>query len=86
MDIYEKQKLEKDRFIFLIRTLTLAILLGLSIVYMGGTLWGIIRTVVIGIVTLFIFICFLMKKTGKTLASLCLVLLAICYTWLFLSV
>lgn len=85
MTIYERQHAEKERFIFLIRTLTMIILAVISFLYMGGSLFGMIRTGVIAAGAIFYLVCFLLKKSGEGLAKVCLIILAICYAWLFLT-
>lgn len=85
MNIYERQKQEKERFIFLIRTVALVVFAILSFVYMGGTLHGIIRTAFMGAAALFMIICYVLKKSSKGLSTICLVLMAGTFTWLFLS-
>ena len=85
MNIYERQKQEKERFIFLIRTVALIVFAILSFVYMGGTLHGIIRTAFMGAAALFMIICYVLKKSSKGLSTICLVLMAGTFTWLFLS-
>ena len=85
MNIYERQKLEKERFIFLIRTVALIVFAILSFVYMGGTLHGIIRTAFMGAAAVFMIICYVLKKSSKGLSTICLVLMAGTFTWLFLS-
>lgn len=86
MSIYERQKIEKDRFILLIRSLALVVFAALSALYMGGTLHGIIRTAFIGVCAVFCFILYFMKKSGDGISKICLIILAICFTWLFLTV
>ena len=85
MTIYERQNAEKERFIFLIRTITMFIMAILSFLYMGGSLFAIIRTGYIGVGALFCLICYLAKKSGGGLAKLCLILVASAYIWLFLT-
>ena len=85
MNIYERQKQEKERFIFLIRTVALIVFAILSFVYMGGTLHGIIRTAFMGAAAVFMIICYVLKKSSKGLSTICLVLMAGTFTWLLLS-
>ena len=85
MTIYERQHAEKERFIFLIRTITMLIMAVLSFVYMGGSILGMIRTGFIGAGAIFCLICYLAKKTGEGFSKLCLILVAVAYIWLFLT-
>nr|MCR4611065.1 hypothetical protein [Lachnospiraceae bacterium] len=85
MTIYERQKVKKDRFIFMIRTITMIIMAVISAVYMNG-MFAMIRTGFIAATALFCLICFLAKKNGPVIAKICLIFLALAYAWLFLSV
>lgn len=85
MNIYERQKQEKERFIFLIRTVALIVFAILSFVYMGGTLHGIIRTAFMAAAAVFMIICYVLKKSGKGISTICLILMAGTFTWLFLT-
>ena len=86
MTIYERQKIEKERWIFLIRTVSLIVFTILSFVYMGEGIHGIIRTAFMGAAALFCLICYIMKKSGEALSKICLVMMAVSFTWLFLTV
>ncbi len=86
MTIYERQKIEKERWIFLIRTVSLIVFTILSFVYMGEGIHGIIRTAFMGVAALFCLICYIMKKSGEALSKICLVMMAVSFTWLFLTV
>lgn len=86
MTIYERQKIEKERWIFLIRTVSLIVFAILSFVYMGEGIHGIIRTAFMGVAALFCLLCYIMKKSGEALSKICLVMMAASFTWLFLTV
>ena len=90
MTIYERQQEAKDRFIFLIRTLTMILMAVLSFVYMntglGGSLVGMVRFGVTAAISLFCLICYIAKKTGPGLSKLCLVLVAVSYAFFFLTI
>ncbi len=86
MTIYERQKIEKERWIFLIRTVSLIVFTILSFVYMGEGIHGIIRTAFMGAAALFCLICYIMKKSGEALSKICLVMMSVSFTWLFLTV
>lgn len=86
MTIYERQKIEKERWIFLIRTVSLIVFTILSFVYMGEGIHGIIRTAFMGVAALFCLLCYIMKKSGEALSKICLVMMAVSFTWLFLTV
>ena len=86
MTIYERQKIEKERWIFLIRTVSLIVFAILSFVYMGEGIHGIIRTAFMGAAALFCLLCYIMKKSGEALSKICLVMMAVSFTWLFLTV
>ena len=86
MTIYERQKIEKERWIFLIRTVSLIVFTILSFVYMGEGIHGIIRTAFMGAAALFCLLCYIMKKSGEALSKICLVMMAVSFTWLFLTV
>ena len=86
MNIIERQKAEKDRFIFTIRGITLILLLIISIVYGGESIYGRVRTVFLALSVGFCIICFIMRKTGDKIAKIFIPLMVGGYTWLFLSV
>ena len=85
MSFNEMQAQEKERFIFVVRTMTLILLSILSFVYMGGTTWGIIRTVYLTVSAIFCLVCFITRQSGEIFTKICLLLLAAGFTWFYLS-
>ncbi len=85
MTLEEKQAREKERFVFVVRTLTLIALAIISLVYSDGGIFSTIRTGYLGVCAVFCAACYIAKKSGEKLQKLCLLLFVVGYLALFMT-
>ena len=85
MNIKDRHTHEKVVFTFYVRVLTLAFLAVLSFIYGRGSALGIGRTIFLVLGAVFCAVCIVAKLYGETTQKICLYLLAVGYTFLFLT-
>ncbi|MBP5198825.1 MAG: hypothetical protein J6033_07225 [Lachnospiraceae bacterium] len=85
MDIDQRHLYEKTRFNFVFRFATLIVFIILSAIYINGSVIGVVRTVYLVLVAIFVLFCILTKRYGVLYQKICLYTLAVGYALLYLT-
>ena len=85
MDIDQRHLYQKTRINFVFRFATLIVFIILSAIYINGSVIGVVRTVYLVLVAIFVLFCILTKRYGVLYQKICLYTLAVGYALLYLT-